>query len=55
MNLAENIASLRADLRVVESEIANPPSYARVEDLIRSRNGIVRKIARMERESAREP
>ncbi|MCD2099564.1 hypothetical protein QNA24_29785 [Rhodococcus qingshengii] len=47
-----NLASLRADLRVVESEIKNPPSYARIEDLIRSRNSLLRRIARAEKLAA---
>lgn len=42
-----NLASLRADLRVVESEIANPPSYANLADLERSRRSILRKIAKL--------
>lgn len=48
MNVAENLASLRADLRVVESELRNPPSYASPADLKKLRRSLVRKIAKME-------
>lgn len=44
VNRTENIASLRADLRVVESELANPPSYANPADLERLRRSLVRKM-----------
>ncbi|WP_454297218.1 hypothetical protein [Rhodococcus ruber] len=43
----KNLASLKADLRVVESEIANPPGYATVADLEKLRRSILRKIDRL--------
>ncbi len=49
-----NLASLRADLRVVESEIKNPPSYANVADLEKLKRSLERRIARAEKLAARE-
>jgi len=43
-----NLASLRADLRVVESEIRNPPSYANVADLEKLKRSLIRKLAKAE-------
>lgn len=43
------LASLRTDLKIVDSEIANPPAYVRdVADLHRVRNSLLRRIAREE-------
>ncbi len=43
-----NLASLRADLRVVESEIKNPPSYADPAALARLKRSLEHKIAKAE-------
>lgn len=43
-----NLASLRTDLKVVESEIANPPSYANPADLEKLRKSLIRRIAKAE-------
>jgi hypothetical protein len=46
--MSRNLASLKADLRVVESELRNPPSYADPADLEKLRRSLVRKITRLE-------
>lgn len=46
----KNLASLKADLQVVESEIANPPGYATAADLEKLHRSILRKIDRLSEE-----
>ena len=48
-NTMNQLASLRTDLKIVDSEIANPPAYIRdINDLHRVRRSLVRKIAKLE-------
>ncbi len=43
------LASLRIDLKIVDSEIANPPAYVRdVADLHRVQKSLLRRIAKLE-------
>lgn len=45
----QSLATLKFDLAVIESEIANPPAYILdVSGLHRNRKAILRKIARLE-------